>query len=140
VLRKELSCVVCVVGLKEGTLDEAVKGLDVIAHNLSPYHMKADNPQGKSLLSCTLDYLYSRQYTDTTIPAVKTTVWVLQNGLIMKNRCIAITSSIHFLICGTLHSLSAKCIIITSFCPDILFSCRYLGYALLFLFLFPLAS
>jgi hypothetical protein len=38
-----------VVGLQKGALDKAVnlKCLDVIANNLSPFHMKNDDPQGK---------------------------------------------------------------------------------------------
>lgn len=37
---------------KDGAFDEAVKGVDAIAHTASPFHFKATNPDGMS------DFLY----------------------------------------------------------------------------------
>ncbi len=36
---------------KDGAFDEAVKGVDVIAHTASPFHYKSTNPDGMSDLS-----------------------------------------------------------------------------------------
>lgn len=35
---------------KEGAFDEAVKGVDAIEHTASPFHFKADDPQGTARL------------------------------------------------------------------------------------------
>ena len=34
--------------LQEGAFDEAVKGVDAIEHTASPFHFKADEPDGVS--------------------------------------------------------------------------------------------
>lgn len=36
--------------LKEGAFDEAVSGVDAIAHTASPFYMNAVEPQGKQTL------------------------------------------------------------------------------------------
>ena len=36
---------------KDGAFDEAVKGVDVIAHTASPFHFRATHPDGMSILS-----------------------------------------------------------------------------------------
>jgi len=48
---------------KDGAFDEAVKGVDAIAHTASPFHMKADGPQ------------------ELITPAVRGTVGVMQSAL-----------------------------------------------------------
>jgi len=48
---------------KEGAFDEAVKGVDAIAHTASPFHFKADHPD------------------ELVIPAVKGTISILQSAL-----------------------------------------------------------
>ena len=37
---------------KDGAFDEAVKGVDVIAHTASPFHYKATSPDGVFLFFC----------------------------------------------------------------------------------------
>jgi hypothetical protein len=37
-----------VAGAQEGAFDEAVKGVDAIEHTASPFHLKADDPDGAS--------------------------------------------------------------------------------------------
>jgi nucleoside-diphosphate-sugar epimerase len=36
---------------KDGAFDEAVKGVDAIAHTASPFHYKSNNPDGTSYFS-----------------------------------------------------------------------------------------
>jgi nucleoside-diphosphate-sugar epimerase len=43
---------------KDGAFDEAVKGVDVIAHTASPFHYKATDPDGVSLSSMELGHLF----------------------------------------------------------------------------------
>lgn len=66
---------------KEGAFDEVVKGVDGIEHVASPFHFKADDPQGEfcvnedevdyGLISC----------IELIGPAVKGTVGVLQSAV-----------------------------------------------------------
>jgi len=68
---------------KEGAFDEAVKGVDAIAHTASPFHLKADSPD------------------ELIIPAVKGAVGMLQSALkygtnvqrvVVTGSCVAVSS------------------------------------------------
>jgi nucleoside-diphosphate-sugar epimerase len=71
---------------KDGAFDEAVKGVDAIAHTASPFHFKSSNPDGmlihlfllkKIALFWTNKYIY----LDLIIPAVRGTTSILNSVL-----------------------------------------------------------
>ena len=68
---------------KDGAFDEAVKGVDVIAHTASPFHFKATSPDGMSFHS----YQKSRPplpnaiHPDIITPAVRGTTSILNSAL-----------------------------------------------------------
>jgi nucleoside-diphosphate-sugar epimerase len=69
---------------KDGAFDEAVKGVDVIAHTASPFHYKATNPDGVLPLfffSVLWTFSLNKPYSDLIIPAVKGTTSILNSAL-----------------------------------------------------------
>jgi len=69
---------------KDGAFDEAVKGVDVIAHTASPFHFKATDPNGMSSLSyqkARVFFLLKRVHSDIIIPAVRGTTSILNSAL-----------------------------------------------------------
>ncbi|KAF5391121.1 hypothetical protein D9757_003042 [Collybiopsis confluens] len=66
---------------KEGAFDEALKGIDAVEHTASPFHFKADDPQGMPFV-----YLIG--------PAVNGTLGVLKSALKVSSiKRIVVTSS-----------------------------------------------
>jgi nucleoside-diphosphate-sugar epimerase len=90
---------------KGGAFDEAVKGVDVIAHTASPFHYKATNPDGVLPLfffSELWTFLLNKPYSDLIIPAVKGTMSILNSALkygdtvkrfVLTSSCVAILES-----------------------------------------------
>src|SRR6266403_2517915 len=65
---------------KDGAFDEAVQGVDAIAHTASPFHYKSTNPDGMSESLWVL-VLVINGYTDLIIPAVRGTTSILNSAL-----------------------------------------------------------
>jgi len=65
---------------KDGAFDEAVQGVDAIAHTASPFHYKSTNPDGMSEFLWIL-VLVINGYTDLIIPAVRGTTSILNSAL-----------------------------------------------------------
>jgi hypothetical protein len=79
---------------QNGAFDEAVKGVDAIVHTASPFHLKADDPEGMTYKPLHLFHSSHHTYKllELIVPAVKGTVGVLQSAL--KNGCVInLTSS-----------------------------------------------
>jgi len=69
---------------KDGAFDEAVKGVDVIAHTASPFHFKATNPDGMAPFFPTgrlVFFLLNRIHSDIIVPAVQGTTSILNSAL-----------------------------------------------------------
>jgi nucleoside-diphosphate-sugar epimerase len=67
---------------KDGAFDEAVKGVDVIAHTASPFNFKATNPDGMILfLPKMFKSSLNEIYSDLIIPAVRGTTSILNSSL-----------------------------------------------------------
>ena len=66
---------------KEGAFDEAVKGVDAIAHTASPFHYQSTNPDGMSLFPLRKHVLFNKMKPDLIIPAVQGTTSILNSAL-----------------------------------------------------------
>ena len=73
-------------GFKEGAFDEAVKGVDAIAHTASPYHFRPEGAQGPISLWNSESSLFRDMYStfyevDLIKPAVQGTLGMLKSAL-----------------------------------------------------------
>ena len=66
---------------KDGAFDEAVKGVDAIAHTASPFHYKITNPDGMSDFSPNSHPIWRSRCVDLIIPAVRGTTSILNSAL-----------------------------------------------------------
>ena len=66
---------------KDGAFDEAVKGVDAIAHTASPFHYKSTNPDGMSRFLSEQSPSLGSIHTDLIIPAVRGTTSILNSAL-----------------------------------------------------------
>jgi hypothetical protein len=65
--------------IQEGAFDEAVKGVDAIAHTASPCRLTADDPQGMNYhLIC---FLLLMCIAELIAPALRGTLSILQSAL-----------------------------------------------------------
>ena len=68
---------------KDGAFDEAVKGVDVIAHTASPFHYNATNPDGMSncFWMTILSVIDDHTLSELIVPAVQGTTTMLKSAL-----------------------------------------------------------
>jgi nucleoside-diphosphate-sugar epimerase len=66
---------------KEGAFDEAVRGVDAIAHTASPFHYKSTNPDGMFFFPLRNHVLFNKMKPDLIIPAVQGTTSILNSAL-----------------------------------------------------------
>ena len=67
--------------LQEGAFDEAVKGVDAIAHMASPFHTNVKEPDGMVSIMAVAVRLTSSLIPDFLIPAVQGTMGMLKSAL-----------------------------------------------------------
>jgi len=83
---------------KDGAFDEAVKGVDVIAHTASPFHFKPTNPDGMAFISHQKArlFLLNGIHSDVIVPAVRGTTSILNSALKHGNNVkrFVLTSSV----------------------------------------------
>ena len=81
---------------EDGAFDEAVKGVDAVAHTASPFHFQAEDPQGILSPCSTINASNNLGLVDLIVPAVKGTVGILKS--IQKNapgvQRVVVTSSV----------------------------------------------